>query len=372
MKRMLFFFLTFLLAVFSTTGCWDTMDISNRAFVTAIGVDQGAGPKKFKVSLEIVKPVKLLTQDAEDDATIVETVEADSIALALEEIQGRVPRLLSLGHLRVMLIGERLARENFRHTIEFIQKHPEKALRLRLIFVKGREALEVLKAKPAVEKYMAGELITMTMMEERHAMIRTNPLIDLIGNLRSTGGKGLGGMVTVSRSGEKLIHNGSAVFDKWKLIGWLDGEETRAVNWIVGNANTTVLVTSGDGAYAYRIDHSKVSVKPTWNSEGRLEFVIRLKTDGMMIDEQETDYDLKKPREINEMEKIFSQEITGQIQRAVHKSQQELGVDYLGLGQVLRRHAPREFNKLDWEKVYPDIPVKVLVNASVTRFGLSP
>lgn len=377
MRRSLFPVILVFMAALFNTGCWDTMDISDRAFVTAIAVDAGGAnagedSKKFKVSLEVVKPAQLLKQDTQEPAALVETVEADSIIIALEEIQGRIPKLLSLAHLRVMLIWEKLARENFRETIEFIQKHPEKALRLRLMLVKGGEALDVLKTRPMVEKYVAGELIAMTRMEERHALMRTNPLNRFIGDLRATGGKGLGTMVTVSEQGKKLIHNGSAAFDKWKLVSWLDGKETQDANWIMGEANTTVLVTADEGTYAYRVDYSKASVKPVWDDQGQLGFVVRLKTDGMMMDEQETDFDLTKPQNMNEMEKIFSREITGQVEAAVHKAQKEVGVDYLGFGQALKRYAPEYYNKLDRDKVFPVLPVTVLVNASVTRFGLSP
>ncbi len=372
MKRRIVLLIFILLTVFLSNGCWDTMDISDRAYVTTIAIDKGENSKKFKVSLEIVKPAQLLKQDPQERAALVETADADSIAVALEEIQGRIPRLLSLAHLRVMLIGEELARENFRDTIEFIQKHPEKALRLRLMFVKGGEARDVLLVKPMVGQYIAAELIAMTLIEERHALMLTNPLNSFIGDLRATGGKGLGTMINVSGQEQKIIHNGSAAFDKWKLAGWLDGKETKDANWITSEANTMVFVSADGGTYTYRVDHSKISVKPVWDDQGELGFVVRLKTDGMVIDEQTKDYNLIKPRDVNEIERIFSQEITGQVQAAVRKSQQELGVDYLGFGEALKRYAPQVYKNLEWEEIFPEVPVTVLVNASVTRFGLSP
>lgn len=372
MRKNIILVMLVLLVTALGTGCWDTMDISNRAFVTAIGIDTGETSKKFKVSLEIVKPAQLLKWDTQDNAAFVETIEADSMAVALDEIQGRIPRLLSLAHLQVVLIGEKLARENFRDTIEFIQKSPEKALRLNLMFVYEGEALDVLKAKPMLGPYIAEELIEMTRMEGRHAMMYTNPLISLIGDMRVTGGRGMGTMVAVSERGHKIIQKGSAIFDKWKLIGWLDGQETKEANWLVDNADTTILVTGNGGKYAYRVNQSKLSIKPDRNGQGELKFIVRLKTNGMIIDEQEKDYDLTKPKEMNKMEKIFSQKITEEIQVAIHKSQKEFGVDYLGFGEVLKRNDLETYKKLDWEKLFPDIPIDVQVNASVTRFGLSP
>lgn len=372
MRKNIILVILVLLVMALGTGCWDTMDISNRAFVTAIGVDAGENSKKFKVSLEIIKPAQLLKRDTQDNATLVETIEADSIAIALDEIQGRIPKLLSLTHLQVILIGEKLAREDFRDIVEFIQKSPEKALRLNLMFVYEGEALDVLKAKPVICPYIAEELIEMKRMEGRHALMYTNPLIRFIGDMRVTGGKGMGTMVAVSDQGHRIIQEGSAIFDKWKLIGWLNGQETKEANWIVDNADTTVLVTGNGGKYAYLVNHNKLSIKPTRNEQGELKFIVRLKTNGMIIDEQEKDYDLTKPKEMNEMEEIFSQEITREIQTAIHKSQKEFGVDYLGFGEILKSNDLQTYKKLDWEKVFPEVPIDVQVNASVTRFGLSP
>jgi spore germination protein KC len=189
--------------------------------------------------------------------------------------------------------------------------------------------------------------------------------------MRATGGKGIGTMLMVSE-GQKIIHEGCAIFDNWELQGWLTGQETKEANWIVGEANSTVLVTDDGSKYIYRVDHSKVSINTIKNTQGQITFVVRAKTNGMIIDEQKKDYDLTKPKNMNEMEKMFSQEITRQIKAAVYKSQKVFKADYLGFGEAFKRNNPQVFAKLDWEKTFPDIPINVEVTASVTRFGLSP
>lgn len=371
MKKIILTALLFAIMV-SASGCMGAVDISNQAFVTTIAVDKGENDKKFMVSAEIVRPALFLRNDGGVKAFMVESAEADSIVTALEEIQTRIPRLLSLSHLRVMLIGEELAKDNFRDTIEFIQKYPEKALRLKLMFVKGAESRELLKATPAIGQYIAEDLIAMSHLEGRTAMIHTNPLIDFIGDMRATEGKGVGTTLSMAENGDKIVHQGAAVFDQWKLAGWLNGAETKGANWLLGDDFATVLINGGGGVYAYCVESRKLRIEPKWNEQGELRFLVRLQTDGLLVDEQEYDYDLLEPENINAMEKLFSQEITGQIKAAIEKSQKEIGVDYLGFGENLKRHNPKKFKAMDWEKVYPNIPVDVEVRAAITRFGLSP
>jgi spore germination protein KC len=239
------------------------------------------------------------------------------------------------------------------------------------MFVKEGEALDVLKASPMMGRYVTDELITMSQLDKRHASMFLSPLNHFLGHMRATSGKGMGTMLTVSE-GEKIIHEGSAIFDDWELQDWLTGQETKEANWIVGEANSTVLVTGDGSKYVYRVDHSDVSIRLGRNAQEQLSFVVRAKTNGMIIDEQKKDYDLTKPKNMNEMEKIFSQEITRQIKAAVYKSQKVFKADYLGFGEALKRNNPQVFAKLDWDEVFPDIPINVEVTASVTRFGLSP
>ncbi|MDX9871974.1 MAG: Ger(x)C family spore germination protein [Clostridia bacterium] len=369
-KVLLTVFALFIMAL--STGCWEAVDISNQAFVTTLAIDKGEGNKKFIVSTEIVKPGMLFEKEADGKAYLMESAEGDSIAEALEHIQTRIPRLLSLSHLRVMLVGEALAKDHFFDAIEFIQKYPEKALRLRLMFIKDTESRAVLAARPAIGRYIAEDLVLMSRLENKSAMMHTNKLIDFIGDMRSRGGQGMGTMLSLEEEGQKIIYKGTAVFDKYKLVGWLDGSETKAANWIVGDGYDTVLLNAGHGIYAYCVEDRNLSIKPVWNEQGALSFTIRLKTDGILVDEQGYDYDMRRPQHIAQVEKIFSEEVAAQIRSAVEKSQKEIGVDYLGLGEYLYRQDPQKFKALDWEKVYPDIPVNVEVNCLITRFGLSP
>lgn len=369
MKRALVIFLL-LVAACASAGCWDTIDISNRAYITAVGIDRAESPSGFKVSLEIVKPAELLANSGEP-AAVIHTVEAESIALALEQIQARIPRRLTMGHVRVLLVGEKQAGEDLRDVFEYFEKQPDIAMRLQLMFVQDGEALDILKSKPQMRRYVSQELVAMTQLEYRYALSKTSSLSGFLSELRATGGRGFAGRILSIRDGAVLIRHGGAVFDKWRLVGWLSSSETQSAGWITNGANATVVGDLDGGTYVYRVRRSSGQIKPFTDEKGRLGFIVNIKTDGMIRDELKKDIDLSKPENIRKMEKLFSRVISEQAGAALYKSQKELGVDYLGFGEALRRYDPRTFKKLDWEKAYPDIPVQIKVEARISQFGLS-
>lgn len=71
------------------------------------------------------------------------------------------------------------------------------------------------------------------------------------------------------------------------------------------------------------------------------------------------------------LKKLCANVITKQVESALHKSQKELGVDYLGFGSVLHSYYPQLYERLNWEKFFPGIQVKINVKASINRFGLT-
>ena len=370
MKKMIIS-LILLLSLLLNSGCWDIRDVSNRAFVTAIGLDavEGAEPLKYKVTFEIVKPLGLKYQSFEP-ATIVETIEAESIGKAMEQLQSKISRTITLSHLRLLIIGDKLARRNFKDTSNFFEKHPEVALRLRLDFVQDGQAQDILNAKPRFEKSISGEYVAVTQLEKDFSLMRTRRFYDFVSDLRSSNGNGFATRVYRPANVETTVHEGGAVFKEWKLTGWLNGDETQAANWITGRGKATVAGKTEQGVYTYQVNKKSVRLTPV-NKNGQLRYRVKLKTYGNVNQEQGEQLDLSNPQNTDKLEKVFSRVIAGQVRGAVHKAQKELGVDYLGLGKNLKQHDPKTFDSINWAEIFPNVPVSVEVESNISTFGLA-
>lgn len=370
MKRIIIFSLLLCMTLLSA-GCWDIRDISNRAFVTAIGLDVAEDePAKYKVTFEIINPAELKRQHVRP-AAVVETVKAESIDRAIELMQAQIPRTITLAHLRLVLLGDELARQDFHDPLSFIDKHPEVAKRVTMVLVQEGQAQEILMAKPRFERTVSAEFIAMTQLDRDLSLVRTRRFYNFVHDLRSTGGTAFKDRLYLSKNGEFLVREGGAVFHHWRLAGWLSNKETQAANWIVGKAaRDTVEGKTSEGVYTYEVLDQSVSITPVVE-DGQPSFTLELTTVGMLLEEQGQQLDLTDPRQVEKLEQVFSRIIAADVREAIHKSQREFGIDYFGFGQVLRQQDPKAFDRLNWEETYPDVPVKVMVESRIKWCGLA-
>lgn len=85
---------------------------------------------------------------------------------------------------------------------------------------------------------------------------------------------------------------------------------------------------------------------------------------------EEVDIDFSNPKNISELEKVLSQEIKKQLEDAIYKSQKVFAADYLGFGKAFKDKYPKDFKKIEeWNRVYPEVLIRVEVKAKISRFG---
>jgi len=368
-----------LLLLLPASGCWDLKDLNERAFVTAIGLDladkpleaSGIVPNRYKVTVEILRP-NLLKESSwrlgsNNKASVVYTAEGESIQKALGIIQTRVPLSLSLAHLNILIIGEELARESLKSSLNYFEKQPEVARRVRFLLAKGCQAQEILKVEPSFFRYLSEELVAMGQLELDISIAKTESFSNILKDMRTNNGMALGTRVFLSEE-QQIIRHGASVLNDWKLVGWLSKDETRHANWLKGKGFATVVGKSEDGIFTYHVEQRKLKIEPNVEN-GDIRFKVELSVDGSIWQEEEGNLNLSNPRNIKKLEQLFIKVIKGEIEDAIHKAQKDFQVDYLGFGMKLMNKYPKIFKNTDWEKTFPNVPINVQVEANISRFG---
>ncbi|MDT3699557.1 MAG: Ger(x)C family spore germination protein [Thermincola sp.] len=357
--------------MFTGIGCWDVRDVTNRAFVTAIGLD--AAEEGFKVTLLIPRPANIKNISSQI-YSVHETEEAESISKAVSLLQSKLSRDISFGHLRAVVIGEKLARQsNFNDLLSYIGKNPEVAFRHRLFFVEGREARDVLATIPFLNRALTSELVGLAGSGEHLGVVRTKRFFDFLGDLRQTNGNALGArMVMKNNNGRaELSRIGGAIFTNWRLAGWLNPDEMRDANWLLKeNPNIVVVTKLGKGQYSCLINKKSVKIKPLVDDNGQLKFAVNIKAVGNISEQLGTSLDLTEPQNMQKVEAAIKKTVYQQASKAVQKSQQEVGSDYLGFDRALINNEPELYANRNWPEVYPTIPVEIKVELRIPTVGI--
>ncbi|NLT96350.1 MAG: Ger(x)C family spore germination protein [Clostridia bacterium] len=327
---------------------------------------------KYKITAEIIKP-SLLKENSwklepEKTAGIIISAEGETLQNALDLLQTEVSRPLNLHHLQVLVVGQEVV-DNLQDICSFFERHPKIARRLRMIFVQGDKASTIFDTTPELERSITRKLVGMTEISKDFSLSTFKPFTILLSELRANSGQALGGALHLNNNNSFHL-SGSVVLDNWKLAGWLNGEETRRANLLIPKSQKMTFVAKMDnGTYTYVSNKNRVKITPLIQKDS-LNFIVKVTTDGYIIQEEGNELDLSEPKNIAKLEKGFSQIINNEVKEAIRKSQKELQVDYLGFGMILMDREPDYLKSIDWKKVFPTVSIQTNVQAKISGFGI--
>ena len=377
MKRKWLVFLAIALLL-SGTGCWDMLDIEKQGFVLTLGIDtiksqeqlisEGipeASSDLIQVTMEILSPQ--LMKKKEGKATFVLSQDAGTVEEALRLAQGQIARKISLAHLRAVIVGEDFARKGIKDLIDYLEKHPRTADRIRITFIQDKRAEDVIRMPLVSEKSVADIITKMGELDVFYAFHCPLNFNEFLVLLKTNNGTCYATRHYLSETGW-LIKSGAAVIKDWKLAGWLDAYAVRRANWITGRMNqATVSAQAGEMRVTYNIVRTKTHTEP-YLVNGQPRFLVKIKTDGHLV-QLENGIKQIDPKVHKELEGALAQHIKGEAEKALAEAQQKYQADYLNIGQSLFNTYPAVYQNSNWPEVFPRVPVEVQVEARITRFS---
>ena len=237
-----------LLAVLFLAGCGERLELEQQAFVVAIGLDKGEKGNLIEVTFQISNPQVNTSQAAESQteppADIV-TITAPDLLAAKELAQSSLSRKITFSHLETIIIGEELAKDElFNNVIGSAIIDPEMR----------REAMMIISKEPAQDFIHANKPTMETRPHKYYAFMEGNwehtgyvPLSNLNTFYQRTDDElflaayasaqsepkehedddtYLAGEVPQA-SGDPVQMIGSAILQRGRMVGTLNGEETR-------------------------------------------------------------------------------------------------------------------------------------------------
>jgi len=375
--------------VLPVTGCWSRRELNTLAIAAAIGIDKS--DNQYRVSIQIVNPSEISTSkggSGYQTPVTVYTTSANSLFEAIEKMATVASRKVFLAHLRVVVISEALAREGIGPAIDFLVRDPEiRDEDLYTLIAKGVSAEETLKVLTHLEKIPAMKMFgSLKILDKYWAPTSANKVTDFtfdlidrytqpaIAGIEIKGEKGKGNTkdnVESVKPPTRLLIQGTAVFNKDKLIGWLDETESKGFNLITDRVKKAAehLTCPNGGIMAINILRTKTKITGhIENGEPRIGVELRMVGN---VAEVQCDMDLTQPKTIIQVQKAGEEQFLKIIQVALDKAQHEFKSDILGFGEALHRSNPSKWRKIEqnWTEIYPNVPVKVKTVLKLQNIG---
>ncbi|WP_018130588.1 Ger(x)C family spore germination protein [Effusibacillus pohliae] len=374
------------LAMLPVAGCWDRRELNDVLLVVGAGLDR----KKDEIELSVQFVLPRATGGGQQSlregggggggltgTTLVKSATGVTIADAMARLQKKFSRRIFWGHMKVLVIGEDLARQGIDHYLDFMARHPESRLRTFLFVSRGkaRDILDVFQPLESYSAEQARELAKLGVGMKATAK-------DLLQMLRGEAGAAALPVLKISpaKVGDEsdqqptVTLDGTAIFKKDKLVGIIGDEETRGVLWIrneIKRAIVTIEPKEADGRVALEMIHFRTELIPEIDNQKWTITVKAVAEDD--VAENTTVLNVMDEDVIKLLEKEAEQDLADRIRKALQRVQQEMKVDVLGFAAAFNRKYPKEWEAVKdrWDEVFSSVQAQVQTKVYIRRPGTS-
>jgi spore germination protein KC len=391
---------TWILCVFCC-GCWGQKEINRLSIVMAAAVDLSEKTDNVDLSVQIANPAASAALGGgggggDQEAFFVVTGSGKTLGEAERDLYDRLPRLLYWNNMNVMIVSAKFAQQKMDSIVDYLDRPTVFRRDMRLVVTPGK-AKDVLAVKHLTEKMSGLAIANIQKLAFKHSKtVYPSDIHDFLLDLSDDGVEPILARLDVlppaeetdkgeNKSGgeqKMLVLSGSAIFHNTKMVGWLNGDETRGALWVWGEMRQgmvtlrypgskgkskekliTVLNQRADCNLELEMRNGKPHIRVIINAEGRLSgdnFLTRETiTDARMIAALDREY---KTAIANEVKKVIA---------IIRKK--EYSTDILGFGDVISRRQPKLWRKLKphWKEEFRKLSVTVEVEAHIRRIGLT-
>lgn len=388
------------------SGCWDRLEIDERAVVLGVSIDvvkegeEGVEereseishvkgslppPKRglVKVGVQIALPGRIPLGPGEGGGTepretvwVIHVV-GHSIDDAFMNLQQQVSSRLFFGHLRIIVVSEAVARNGMENINDFFRRNSEVRRMAWLIVAKGN-ASSFMFAAPKLER-----IPTLFLMSTLDNSIRTGKFPkDYIGLYWSnTSKKGQEGYLpyVVLKDEENVEISGLAYFRGEKMVGATKPMEISAYLGLRGvnpaGYSAVVLLDENDpdSAVMTNVTHRRSNIKLSLK-DGKPHFRIHVELEANLEEKMNEGLAISDPKVIHAIETKQS-ETSVKFYQNVIKQTQSKGSDIFGFGEQVRSKKPVYWDrnigtKEKWQEMYKETTFDIEVIVKIRRIGM--
>ncbi|RJE83637.1 Ger(x)C family spore germination protein [Paenibacillus sp. 1011MAR3C5] len=390
------------------SGCWDRLEIDDRAVVLGVSIDEVDSEAKatreedevthvrgslpppkqgmVRVGVQIALPGQIPLGPGESggmgggnpNRTVwVINVVGHSINDAFMNLQQQVSSRLFFGHLRIIVISEEVAKKDMSNINDYFRRNPE-VRRMAWMMVSKGKAFELMNAAPRLER-----IPTLYLMSTLDNAIKMGKFPkDYIGqywsNSSKKGQEGFLPFVEIKEQDNVEI-KGLAYFRGEKLVGITKPLEISGFLGLRGinpaGYRAVILLDSEDLSTSVMTNvthrHSKINLSV---KDGKPYFQIRVELEANLDEKMSESIALDDPATIAAIERKQEKGSVQFYQNIIKKTQSK-GSDIFGFGEMVRAKKPGYWHqyigtKEKWQDMYKETTFDIEVAVRIRRIGM--
>ncbi|MFD2673373.1 Ger(x)C family spore germination protein [Marinicrinis sediminis] len=388
------------LLMWTLTGCWDQIELEEQAYVVGIGLDKSEKQGTVKVTLQIANPevgsAAKGSQTTEAPQEIVTFTSTDFIS-ARHTANAFVTRSITFQLVSVIVVSEELAREEDFYQFLFATAKDKSIRRDVNLIVTSEKAEDFIRSVQSTletrphkfYQFMMDRGIVTGLIPKatiHRFLFTTEGDADLFLSMHATtktadGKQGyedeyLAGQIE-QKGGSPSQFIGSGVFKEGKLIGYLNGEETRLSLLLDPTVKIKEIIATFKDPLSeqYRITVRIIlSEKPTLDMQlkkepAQIHAEIPIGIEILNIPSM-VDYACNMKNQTL-LKASIEDELNQKFAALIRKTQTTLKGEPFHWSLHARKAylTQAAYQKADWFKMYPNMQIDIQTKVSINRFG---
>lgn len=368
-KISIFFMAALLLLLFC--GCWNYTEVDQQANVSGIAIDKGQNGKKYHITAEVMS----METSGGKSGVKTELIESDGNTLfeTIRKATAVASKKLYFGHCKVLIISKNIAENEMVPILDIIMRDSELRLTMDVVIFKTGTAKELLTIKPVMNPILSYEMDDT--LETNQEILFESSKTKVYQFVNTLGTDGICPIApafgTVSTGKNEITGklSGVAVFNKEKMVGFLNEDDTKSVLFVqnkIKNAALSVKIDEQKDIYfSAEILENKTKIVPE-KKDGELIFNIEIHP---VVTVSEFDIDAKIT--LQEFEELFNTQLEQRITEVIRKVQKEFKVDIFGLGSIMRQKKTKLWEEYgtNWDKRFETVKFNVKSKVKVRGSG---
>ncbi|HAN09566.1 MAG TPA: Ger(x)C family spore germination protein [Clostridiales bacterium] len=372
------------------SGCWSSREINTMAIVIGIGIDKTESG--YLVTVQVLNQKAIASKKPVDEPSVIlYSEEGKNLEEIMRRFTTKTSSILYNAHLRIVVIGEDVAKDGIKDILDFFARGHEFRTDFFFVITKDTTANRVLSILTPFEGVPGMKMFdSLKNSEDTWASTKSIRIVELVNDILADGKNPVitGVEVTDEITDNKMAttsidalkqtqvtnrtkYFGLGAFKKDKLVGWLDEDESKGYNYIIGNVKETV----GYAEYGQKvkITYEVISAK----SEIKADLVNGKPTMNVKIDiianigTVDGEFDVSKKENEKILSDIAEKKVKLICKKVLNKTQKDLKTDIFEFGEVIHREYPKVWEKIkdDWNNEFVNIPVKITVDVKINQLG---
>jgi spore germination protein KC len=359
--------LSIALSTITLTGCFNYNETDSFAIASGFAIDKAEKNGKFHIMVEIVN---FKGEKGELESKLVET-DCHTIFDGVRKLVSFVGKKIYWGHARNVIINQDLLRDQgIVPFIDWILRDNETRLTMSVIVSKDSTAKQLLQNQSLSSPIKLFDIDKMLENDKFLSMTVNESAYIIINNCLSKGTSLTLPAVKTYVNNEIKVNrtDGIAIFKEDKLVGFLDGEETKIYLFIKNNIDGGLYnVSLGNGLtpISFEISESKTNITPMIENG---EITMNINVDmSVMLAEIEITEDLINEPGNTTLTEIAQKQLEEQIKGLITKVQSDYGTDIFGFGRNFERSNPKIFKDMkdNWNDYFKNVKVNVSAKINI-------